>query len=60
MWMILLPIYEVVRKNIASQAQTIVDEISRWSNQNKFKLHPKKCKELRISFSRLPVHIDGQ
>ena len=56
-------IYEVVRKNIASQAQTIVDEISRWSNQNKFELHPKKCKELRISFSRLPtdrepVHID--
>ena len=25
--------YEVVRKNLASQAQTIVDEISRWSNR---------------------------
>ena len=56
-------IYEVVRENIASQAQTFVDEISTWSNQNKFELYPKKCKDLRISFSRLPtdrepVHID--
>jgi hypothetical protein len=56
--------YEVTRKNFASQAQAIVDEITRWSNLNKFELHPKKCKELRISFSRLPtnrelIHFDG-
>jgi hypothetical protein len=44
--------YEVIRKNFASQAQAIVDEITRWFNLNKFELHPKKCKELRISFSR--------
>ena len=41
---------EVVRKNLASQTQTIV-EIRRWSNLNKFQLHPKKCKELRTLFN---------
>ena len=55
--------YEVVRKNLASQTQIIVDEISRWSSLTKFQLHPKKCRKLRISFSPLstnrePVHID--
>ena len=52
-------IYEVVRKNIASQAQAFVDEISRWSNQNKFELYPKRCKEFsRLPTDREPVHID--
>ena len=46
---------EVVRKNLASQTQTIVDEVGRWSNLNKFQLHPKKCKELRILFN-FPAH----
>ena len=40
--------YEVVRKNLASQAQTIVDEISRWSNF----IFPL------IITNREPVHID--
>ena len=43
--------YEVVRKNLASQAQTIVDEISRWSNLNKFELHLKKCRVKNFIFS---------
>ena len=42
--------YEVVRKNLASQAQTIVDEISRWSNL-KFEPHPKKCRVKSFIFS---------
>ena len=54
-------IYEVARKNIAIQAQTFVDEISRWSNQNKFE--PKEMQRVKNLFSRLPtdreqVHID--
>ena len=34
-----------------SQAQNAINEITQWSEINKFQLHPKKCKELRISFS---------
>ena len=29
-----------------------MNEIQSWSNTNKFQLHPTKCKELCISFSR--------
>ena len=51
---------EVVRKNLASQAQTIVDEISRWSSLNKFELHPKKCKEFHFIHNRFPAQIESQ
>ena len=37
--------YEVVRKNLASQAQTIVDEITRWS-----KFLEKRCQVDTIYF----------
>ena len=29
-----------------------------WSEENRLQLHPDKCKELRISFSREPVVLD--
>ena len=44
--------HEVVKKGENSQAQTLLDEINDWSIANKFQLHPQKCKELRISFTR--------
>jgi len=58
-------LYEVVStKNPTSSAQTCIDEIQTWTRTNKFTIHPKKCKELRISFLRKPaeennVIIDG-
>lgn len=48
-------IYEIVNSKSPSTAQTSVNEISTWSAENKFLIHPKKCKELRISFSRTPT-----
>ena len=42
---------ETVDKN---QAQTIANEMSQWSQNNKMKLNEEKCKELRISFSKVP------
>ena len=44
--------HEVVKKRENSQAQMLLDEINDWSIANKFQLHPQKCKELRISFTR--------
>ena len=34
-----------------SNAQTIADEVAKWSNRNRVKLNIDKCKELRISFA---------
>ena len=48
-------VYEVVDSRGVSQAQNAINEITQWSEINKFQLHPKKCKELRISFSRSPA-----
>ena len=48
-------VYEVVDSREVSQAQNAIDEITQWSEINKFQLHPKKCKELRISFSHSPA-----
>ena len=39
---------EVIEKG-SSLMQSHTNEISEWSKLNKFQLHPKKCKELRIS-----------
>ena len=36
--------YEVIRKNFASQAQAIVDEITRWSNLNKLNFIQRNVK----------------
>ena len=44
--------HEIVKKGDDGQAQTLLDEINDWSIANKFRLHPQKCKELRISFTR--------
>ena len=44
--------YEIIPKGKTSSAQKLVDEVTTWSSTNKFQLHPKKCKEMRISFSR--------
>ena len=46
---------EVVDSREVSQAQNSINEITQWPEINKFQLHPKKCKELRISFSRSPA-----
>lgn len=44
--------YEIVSRKSPSIAQTSINEICTWSTENKFLLHPKKSKELRISFAR--------
>ena len=43
---------EVVSKGIESNAQSIVDQIGGWSTANHLQLNAKKCKELRIDFSK--------
>ena len=43
---------EVVSKGIESNAQSIVDKIGGWSTANHLQLNAKKCKELRIDFSK--------
>ena len=50
-------VYEVVDSREVNQAQNVINEVTQWSEINKFQLHPmpKKCKELRISFSRSPA-----
>lgn len=47
-------IHEIIKKEEESAMQTSINEVSEWSNLNKFQLHPKKCKELRISFAKTP------
>ena len=48
------------KKGENSQAQTLLDEINDWSIANKFQLHPQKCKELRISFTRDDVPVSHE
>ena len=49
---------EILPKGNVSTAQNIADHIKQWSEENRLKLHPDKCKELRISFSKDPVVLD--
>ena len=49
---------ETVDKNQHSRAQTIANEMSQWSQNNKMKLNEEKCKELRISFSKVPCDFN--
>ena len=42
---------EEIRKGQVSNAQTITDEVTDWSNRNRVKLNVDKCKKLRISFA---------
>ena len=56
--------FEIVKKDKASSAQLMADQVSLWSNNNKFQIQPKKCKEMRISFKKHPtiyenLHING-
>ena len=56
--------FEIVEKDKASSAQLMADQVSLWSNNNKFQIQPKKCKEMRISFKKHPtiyenLHING-
>ena len=58
-------ISKVVPMSNNSALQLIVDEAVGWSDQNKLQLHPTKCKEFRIQFSKReyipePIIISGQ
>ena len=46
--------FEIVEKDKSSLMQSMTDEASLWSNANMFQIQPKKCKELRISFKKIP------
>ena len=46
--------FEIVEKDKSSLMRSIADEASLWSNDNTFQIQPKKCKELRISFKKIP------
>lgn len=43
---------EVISKTERSGLQEQVDQLNYWSNENHFQLNSRKCKELRIDFSR--------
>ena len=49
---------KILAKGSVSTAQNIADHVMQWSEENRLQLHPEKCKELRISFSREPVVLD--
>ena len=49
---------EVVPKGNTSNAQSIVNQVIKWSRANRVQFNPDKCKELRISFARNPVELD--
>jgi hypothetical protein len=56
---------EVIPKDGVSSLADKVDEVNKWSNDNKFQLNPGKCKELRInfttqSFTEEPLNINGK
>ena len=45
---------EVIPRDGVSSLSDKVEEVNKWSNENKFQLNPGKCKELRINFTRHP------
>ena len=45
---------EVILKDGVSSLPDKVDEVNKWSNDNKFQLNPGKCKGLRINFTTQP------
>ncbi|CAB4029265.1 Hypothetical predicted protein [Paramuricea clavata] len=56
---------EVIPKDGVSSLPDKVDEVNKWSNDNKFQLNPGKCKELRINFTtqpftEVPLNINGK
>ena len=46
--------FQIVKNNQESTAQVIVNEVADWSIQNKFRVQPRKCKELQIPFKHAP------
>ena len=46
--------FGIVEKDKSSLMQSMADEASLWSNDNMFQIQPKKCKEMRISFRKIP------
>ena len=48
---------EIVPKSGATKIKDTVDYVLQWSNDNKFKLHSLKCKELRIDFRTKPNEV---
>ena len=60
-----LTVSESVPKFALSQIQDSVTEIQDWSESNHFRLHEKKCKELRIDFKKHrsvfpPIQVNGK
>ena len=49
---------ELLPKESVSKAQNIVDRVIQWSDENRVQLHPDKCKEMRITFSKNPSVLD--
>ena len=49
---------DILPKGRVSKAQNIVDHVMQWSDENRVQLHPDKCKELRITFSKNPTILD--
>ena len=45
---------EVILRDGVSSLSDKIEEVNKWSNENKFQLNPGKCKELRINFTRHP------
>ena len=57
-------IAETVPKGAFSNAQAAVTSVKNWSRENRMKLHPGKCKELIVDFSKNkqvfdPITVDG-
>ncbi|CAB4035126.1 RNA-directed DNA polymerase from transposon BS, partial [Paramuricea clavata] len=56
---------EVIPNDGVSSLPDKVDEVNKWSNDNKFQLNPGECKELRINFTTQPfaeepLNINGK
>ena len=58
-------VFEIIGKGEQSNAQAMADNVADWSRRNKVQLNREKCKELRMSFSKVkrelpPVVIEGE
>ena len=57
-------IAKTVPKGALGNAQAAVTSVENWSRENRMKLHPGKCKELIVDFSKNkhvfdPIPVDG-
>lgn len=56
---------EIVVKGANSKSQVIANTVMQWSSENRVKLNSDKCKELRISFTKIkpqlaPIVVSNQ